>query len=767
MPPTHVVTISHQTPQHTVLRHDREEPVIILQERDGDEPEVYIHYVNLEKRHDDWVPKSLLQPMQSTSAAGSTGSAGGGRKRKRAGSQSGSLPGSRSRSVSSLSEPEDPEHHSGLVAQNGVNQTTVIMTEDEFDFQHHRKIYAQRNFDKVIFGQWLIKTWYFSPYPLTENEDHEPAPSTSNVGTPKIPGLHKSSRSHARTTDLFAGGLNRFSTHGEKPFLWVCGMCFKYMTDSASWELHTKNCLVKHPPGNKVYQRGAHTIWEVDGAKAKLYCQNLSLFGKLFIDVKTLFFDCDNFLFYILTDATSQKDNLLGFFSKEKVSYDDYNLACILTLPPFQKQGFGALMIEFSYELSRREGKTGTPERPLSDLGLRSYLSYWVSALIRFFRKLLTVLPLSTTEIVTKGTPPDLGSPSRESSEDGILKKRKKSNKGWDGEVYEDGSFDSIDDKLASFRHFVTKANPDGSATTHVRIECTLADIAEATSIRVEDAAFALQEVGLLDRCGQIRKPGVIGDAEDPDMKDDVVILTREMIEKVAIERKVKKQCLIPNASAGATLQLLCNRAYKSSPLTDLHPHLPNLSMLSVQRARALVAIFVSLCITSFQPVAASSCNPDFDDDCFCDDYDPQRNCNFGFRHRSKASIIAGAVVAGVTLICLIIAALIWKRRRDRVRAAQSQAQAAAVANGTFNQPFNTTYNQYYPPPNATYGQDVPYGTSYGAPYGAQGGPNPYAGGPYNAPTPGAPDAAHLYGNQSSPSQQHQTMMPNPFETKQ
>jgi hypothetical protein len=72
-----------------------------------------------------------------------------------------------------------------------------------------------------------------------------------------------------------------------------------------------KKCGRKHPPGKKVYQRGAHTIWEVDGAKDKvrcilsdvgttwlkdgqLYCQNLSLFGKLFIDIKTLFFDTDN-----------------------------------------------------------------------------------------------------------------------------------------------------------------------------------------------------------------------------------------------------------------------------------------------------------------------------------------------------------------------------------------------------------------------------------------------------------------------------------------
>ena len=38
------------------------------------------------------------------------------------------------------------------------------------------------------------------------------------------------------------------------------------------------------------------------------------------------------------------------------------------------------------YELSRRAGKIGTPERPLSDLGLRSYLTYWISTLIRFFR---------------------------------------------------------------------------------------------------------------------------------------------------------------------------------------------------------------------------------------------------------------------------------------------------------------------------------------------------------------------------------------------
>lgn len=74
--------------------------------------------------------------------------------------------------------------------------------------------------------------------------------------------------------------------------------------------------------------------------------------------------------------------HLIGYFSKEKESAEGYNVACILTLPQYQRHGYGKLLIEFSYALSKKESKVGSPEKPLSDLGLLGYRAYWAETII-------------------------------------------------------------------------------------------------------------------------------------------------------------------------------------------------------------------------------------------------------------------------------------------------------------------------------------------------------------------------------------------------
>ena len=56
------------------------------------------------------------------------------------------------------------------------------------------------------------------------------------------------------------------------------------------------------------------SIYEVKGNDKKLYCQNLCLIAKLFLDHKSIYFDVSPFKFYVLFERDKNEYHIVGYF---------------------------------------------------------------------------------------------------------------------------------------------------------------------------------------------------------------------------------------------------------------------------------------------------------------------------------------------------------------------------------------------------------------------------------------------------------------------
>lgn len=323
-------------------------PAEIIQVRQCDQErkwEYYVHYEGYNRRLDEWVDRDRFNLTSSQTE-----------EMKNPMAQTDCIELSDRKITRNQKRRHDEINHIQKTYAE-MDPTTAALEKE------HEAITKVKYVDRIQFGKYEIDAWYFSPFP---------------------------------------------DEYGKVPKLWICEFCLKYMKLEKTYRYHQSECTWRQPPGKEIYRQGTVCLWEVDGRDHKIYCQNLCLLAKLFLDHKTLYFDVEPFIFYVLCEVDKHGAHLVGYFSKEKESPDGNNVACILTMPPYQRKGYGKFLIAFSYELSKLEGTVGSPEKPLSDLGKLSYRSYWSWVLLEILRDVRGALSIKDLSQMTSITQSDI-----------------------------------------------------------------------------------------------------------------------------------------------------------------------------------------------------------------------------------------------------------------------------------------------------------------------------------------------------------------------
>lgn len=156
-----------------------------------------------------------------------------------------------------------------------------------------------------------------------------------------------------------------------------------------TYQRHLLKCF--YQKNTIIYEENNIKIYKFDGKTDTSFCRNLCILSKCFLDHKTVYYDVEPFIFYVLY----VDDKIAGYFSKER--YDILlNLSCIVVFPDFRKLKLGYLLVDLSYNIFKENKgiygiknlKIGTCEKPLSVSGSVLYTKYWSSKVLSLLKEL-------------------------------------------------------------------------------------------------------------------------------------------------------------------------------------------------------------------------------------------------------------------------------------------------------------------------------------------------------------------------------------------
>lgn len=271
--------------------------------------EYYVHYVEFNKRLDEWIPSTRLlmsrelewpapaKPKKGAAADSGVSTPGGAgsparpqsllKKATKAGSFSGSKAPSKSKSKSKaaskkkggaageedvdMDDDEDDDDEviatdpsegaeasiaaGALAAPSNPRAAPAVFSKaDEIEklrtsgsmTQSHGEISRVKNLNRIQIGGHEVEAWYFSAYP---------------------------------------------KEYAHIPVLYICEMCLSFFPSPMMLSRHRVKCTLHHPPGNEIYRHEDISFYEIDGRRQKTWCRNLCLLSKMFLDHKTLYYD--------------------------------------------------------------------------------------------------------------------------------------------------------------------------------------------------------------------------------------------------------------------------------------------------------------------------------------------------------------------------------------------------------------------------------------------------------------------------------------------